>query len=227
VKLTELIAETTQLTVGRSEIEEWLRENSIYDYRINDDLTVDIRGDLIFNFSQIKRIPFQFGIVSGKYVCAHRLLTLEGSPRRVEGDLSISHISELTSLKGAPEYVGRDLIFGNCHRVKSLVGAPKEIGGDFTISNASSLESLAGFPAKMSGDFSFTIPDNGMPLLELLHTRGLVFAFLAGSHPKLKLLREIINDALAEPYGNKRIIECQNKLIDAGLEVFADFGEEL
>ena len=115
------------------------------EYTINDDLTVDVVGDVDIGFySKLTKLPIQFGTVSGGFSCSYgKLESLIGSPREVERYFFCNN-NELASLKGAPKKVGGSF---NCreNELTSLKGAPEKIRFDFDCSH-NQLTSLEGAP---------------------------------------------------------------------------------
>jgi len=92
----------------KEEVSGWLNEMEINNYTINENLKVDVAGDVNLDSRELTEIPVQFGKVSGNFSC---------------------HINELTSLKGSPEFVGGD--FGCClNQLTSLQGCPEFVGGE-------------------------------------------------------------------------------------------------
>jgi hypothetical protein len=98
-------------------IEEWLEEMSIENYIINDDLTIDVNGDVYLSYKNLTAFPkyIKFKSVGGYFSCHHNQLTsLEGCPSSVGGGFSCSS-NQLTSLKGCPSSVGGGF---NCYNNK-------------------------------------------------------------------------------------------------------------
>ena len=117
----------------RENIEISLDEFGIRKYTINDDLTVDVDGDVQLSNKKLDKIPFKFGKVTGDFWCDNNELeSLEGAPREVGGDFFCGS-NKLTSLQGAPREVGNDFYCGS-NKLTSLQGAPKKVGGDFICS---------------------------------------------------------------------------------------------
>lgn len=104
----------------------------IKNYNINDDGTVDVQGDVVFNMSKIKKLPIKFRHVSGSFLCAQcDLRTLEGVPNYVGGNFSLYYNKSLSSLKGSPLYVGGEYDCTNCG-LETLEGIEKtDIVGSF------------------------------------------------------------------------------------------------
>ena len=111
----------------KDEIKEWLDEYKIKNYTINDDLTVDVNGNVHLLGFKSSIFPFHFGKVSGSFYCdCANLESLKGAPISVGGNFHCSY-NNLKSLKGAPTFVGGSFIcWGN--DLKSLKHLPKFIG---------------------------------------------------------------------------------------------------
>ena len=90
---------------SKSEISLWLDKYNIKNYTINDDLTVDVAGDVYLGNSGLATIPIQFGKVGGWFYCYNnQLKSLVGCPREVGGYFSCYH-NKLTSLVGCPNVI--------------------------------------------------------------------------------------------------------------------------
>jgi hypothetical protein len=150
---------------NKSEVESILSILEVENYKINDDLSVDVNGsvDITDGSStghKLRSIPIRFGKVSGDFYCSfNELTTLEGSPKSVGGDFNCSD-NQFTSLKGSPQSVGG---YFNCsdNQLTSLEGAPQSVGGDFECAN-NKLTSLKGAPKSVGGEFFCS--DNQPPL---------------------------------------------------------------
>lgn len=154
------------------DISQWLDKYEVKNYTINDDLTVDVLGDVDISENNLKKIPVQFGKVIGSFDCSdNSLASLKGCPKEVEGKF-ICRENLLTSLEYAPEKVGNYftcannfitslehspvIIYGNfdcsVNQLKSLKGAPVSIGENFDCSH-NQLVSLKGGPSEIGGHF--------------------------------------------------------------------------
>jgi len=111
-------------------------------WKKNDDGSYDVDGDVDLSEQDLKRLPVQFGKVSGNFWCyENQLTTLEGVPREVGGNFWCIY-NQLTTLEGAPREVGGSF---DCsyNQLTTLEGAPREVGGDFDCSyNPISVEEL-------------------------------------------------------------------------------------
>jgi len=136
------------------DIEKVLNFLKIKNYKINDDNSIDVDGDVyISGLGELglKKIPIQFNRVSGRFSCSsNQLKSLEGAPREVGGTFSCDN-NKLKSLEGAPTKVGGHF---DCsiNKLKSLEGAPTEIRGHFDCS-INKLKSLEGSPIGVKGNF--------------------------------------------------------------------------
>jgi len=109
------------------------KKYDIKNYTINDDFTIDVKGNVNLYNKSLSKIPLKFNIVSGGFYCYNNnLTTLEGSPRSVYN--FDCDYNELTTLEGGPEYV--DGIFW-CSRnsLKTLEGGPEFVRGNFYCQN--------------------------------------------------------------------------------------------
>jgi hypothetical protein len=97
------------LSVGkRVQIVKWLDSFGITNYTINDDLTIDVKGDVELDHKSLTCFPsfIKFNKVSGYFDCANNQLTsLEGCPTIVGGSFYSSR-NQLISLEGCPATVG-------------------------------------------------------------------------------------------------------------------------
>jgi hypothetical protein len=150
---------------NKSEVEQILSILEVENYKINDDLSVDVNGSVdISGVGELtlRLIPIQFGKVSGYFFCKkNELITLEGSPKEVGGAFVCSD-NRLTSLEGAPKEIGGSF-YCDYNQLTSLEGAPKEIGGSFYC-GSNQLTSLEGAPKEI-GD-SFYCGNNQLTSLE-------------------------------------------------------------
>jgi len=89
-------------------IENWLKKYEIKNYTINNDLTVDVDGDVYLYYKKLKQIPIKFDIIKGYFNCSNNYLTsLDFCPKEVGGNFNCSW-NELISLDGCPKSVGGD-----------------------------------------------------------------------------------------------------------------------
>lgn len=172
---------------------------------------------------------------NGNFECFSQALTsLKGAPKIIKGDFDCSH-NKLTSLKGGPKEV-HGVFFGYENELTSLKGAPKKVDGAFNV-NDNKLTSLEGMPEIINGDLSFN--NNRITSLKdihkfIKHINDTIFCINnpIESHvlgllliPGLKRISSgttwsnILNKYVGK--GRAGLIDCQNELLDAGLEEFA------
>ena len=134
-----------------NQIEEWLYEMGIKNYTINDDLTVDVDGNVELQRKFITEIPIQFGEVRGSfYAFDNKITSLKGCPNKVTGQFNFYN-NCLTSLEGCPEEIGEDLNVAQ-NKLTTLNGSPNKVGGDLNAFN-NSIKSLKGGPIEVTGNF--------------------------------------------------------------------------
>ena len=117
-------------------IKKWLDEMSIINYVINDDMSIDVKGNINLDYKNLTSIPefIKFNKVGGYFYCDNNQLTsLEGCPKTVERDFFCSS-NQLTSLEGCPNIV-KGNFYCNNNKLTSLEGCPKTVGGSFFCSN--------------------------------------------------------------------------------------------
>lgn len=131
VKLYEEYSHTdSQFFQTKEETENWLDKMKIKNYTINDDLTVDVDGDIYLISKKLKYIPVKFRKVGGDFYCfENRLTSLEGCPTSVGGDFYCNK-NQLNSLENCPNTVGGYFYCQN-NQLTSLEGCPQYVGGSF------------------------------------------------------------------------------------------------
>jgi hypothetical protein len=60
---------------NKQEIKNWLDENEIKNYSINEDLYVDVNGDVWLDNKILTEIPVKFNIIKGIFDCDNNQLT--------------------------------------------------------------------------------------------------------------------------------------------------------
>ena len=138
---------------SREEVVARLKKYKISNYTINDDLTVDVAGDVDLTFKKLKKIPVRFGKISGSFRIQGNLFldSLEGCPYHVEGSFNCSR-NNLENLEFAPQYVGANYTAMNC-KLTSLGKMPREVGGSVDL-GGNKLTSLAGCVKDVGLDFN-------------------------------------------------------------------------
>lgn len=193
-----------------------------------------VNGDFDCVDNELETLKGAPEIVTGSFDCSNnKLTTLEGAPRKIgnyfscrknqlsslkgspaviKGTFDCSD-NKLTSLEGIPEKVGNCYISGNI--LTSLVGAPKIINGDFGCENNKliSLKDIHKIINKINGGFHHSGNPIKSHVLGLLLIDGL--NEVTGHHNWSKILNRYLGK------GRKGMLDCQNELIDMGLEEYA------
>lgn len=130
----------------------FMDEYNIDNYIINDDMTVDINGDIDISGNDIIDFPFKFNRVIGDFDCSNNLLTsLKNIPNYISGSCYLFE-NNLTSIDFMPE-IGDNLSL-SFNYLTSLKGCPKRVNGSFYCGN-NKLLSLRGCPEYVGGYFGF------------------------------------------------------------------------
>jgi hypothetical protein len=146
----------------RDEVVEVCEKYVIENYTINDDLSIDVDGDVSLTSNGLEYLPLKFNYVSGSFYCyKNDLKSLKGSPKTVGGHF-YCHSNKLKTLEGCTQTV--DGFFDCSHNeLKTLEGSPQTIGGNF-LCYENELKSFEGSPQTVGG--SFYCADNELRDLE-------------------------------------------------------------
>jgi len=139
------------MMISKELVKEWLDRYGVKNYTINDDLTVDVDGYVDLTSKRLKRIPIQFGNVSGGFYCSRNSLTsLKGSPISVGSSFNCM-LNKLTSLEYIPkEIVGYFTCYDN--QITSLIGGPEKVLGSYSCAK-NKITSLKGCPEIVYEEF--------------------------------------------------------------------------
>jgi len=116
---------------SESEIVKLIDKYYIENYTINDDLSIDVDGNVYLSSKELTKIPLKFGRVSGYFYCGiNNLSSLYNSPQWVDGNFYCNN-NKLTSLEFLPRYIGG---FINCNHNKiwSFKGIPDDFRGELS-----------------------------------------------------------------------------------------------
>ena len=100
--------------MDRLGVASWLKKYEIINYTINEDLSVDVGGDVSLLELNIVELPVKFRTVSGNFTCSqNKLISLVGCPSSVGGDFACND-NKLEVLDYCPEKVdGKFYCIGN------------------------------------------------------------------------------------------------------------------
>lgn len=126
----------------------------IENYRINQDESIDVDGNVELSSSNLCLLPLKFRRVMGNFNVQNNFLrTLENAPLSVGGKFNCFN-NLLINFIGGPKWVGGDF-YGYNNKLISLIGSPAEIAGSYYISGNENLSNLVGSTLKIGADFSF------------------------------------------------------------------------
>lgn len=167
----------------KNKIKRICEEYYIKNYTINDDLSIDVDGDVDISRCELEKLPLTFRNVTGSFNCSENFLTsLKGSPKRC--GKFYCYDNELESLKGGPKYV-KEIMNCSQNNLTDLKYSPIEVF-DF-ISNYNNLTSLIGCP-KVVNDFDVS----GNKLKSLESSPKQVYNYFFAGYNELKELN--LND---------------------------------
>jgi len=175
---------------NKQEIENWLNKMKIENFIINNDLTVDVDGDVDISDKKLIEIPVQFNEIKGWFSCSDNkilqslkgcpqigityfwcnrcdLRDLKGAPKEIKGDFSCRSNKNLKSLKGCPQIGITYFICEKCD-LENLEGAPKEIKGKFYCEDNKKLKSPKYAPKSKEYAWSKSTPESEYKLYEEL-----------------------------------------------------------
>lgn len=93
---------SNQIKTNKKEIKAWLDIKRIENYQINDDLTVDVNGDVYLAGEELSILPIQFREVMGYFnIENNKLKSLKGCPKIVHKGFFCGH-NKLKSLEYVP-----------------------------------------------------------------------------------------------------------------------------
>lgn len=100
---------------SKIEIKNWLDNIGIKNYHINDDLTVDVNGNVNLNDKNLNKIPIQFGIVKGCFFSVNNTLdSLKGLPKEIHGFLALKNTNiTIVDINNLPMYVSSFILIEN------------------------------------------------------------------------------------------------------------------
>ena len=123
----------SNLGIGKLKIiSDWIEDNRIHNCVINDDFSIDVKGDVDLFNKDITEIPgyIKFNKVDGMFDCGVNYLTsLEFCPYTV-GDYFSCRNNRITSLEGCPKNVNGWFDCG-FNKISSLKDFTTTVGGNF------------------------------------------------------------------------------------------------
>jgi hypothetical protein len=124
----------------------WLDALKVKNYTINEDLTVDVNGNVNLARLNLPEIRVQFGMINGNFDCSYNeLTTLKGTPYQITGAFDCNK-NKLTTLENGPKKTWYYTCTEN--QLISLLGAPEEVTASFNCSH-NLLKNLDYLPKKI------------------------------------------------------------------------------
>jgi len=175
-------------------------------------------GNFYCSYNQLTSLEFCPKEVGGYFYCSsNKLISLEFCPEKVGGNFWCSS-NKLTSLEFCPKEVGGYFYCSN-NKLTSLEFCPKEVGGYFDCSDnqLTSLADIHKHLKKMNGIFHAHNNPIKSNVIGLMLVAGCKEVILDN-----KEVQNIINKHCKSPFGHLRLLECQEDLLSAGFEEWAE-----
>lgn len=197
-------------TITKEEINSFMNRWGMYDgYVINDDLSVDVRGDVyLINMTyrkgskkEINALPFKFRNVYGNFDIDNIGLTsMVNFPYYVQGEFR-SVRNDIPNLIGSPSIVEGKYVINS---VASLEGIAKEIYSVLHIANCTKLTSLKFLPKRLKSLWIVNVKNLTYwesrymlfsELTDMKHLRFKAFGINEGDR-RLDILRNYFNSSI-------------------------------
>ncbi len=183
---------SSQFFTTRVEVEDWLYEQGIDNYEINEDLLVHVTGNVMIDTSDLEALPVQFGSIDGDFsLCSFMsqpndgiLKSLLGCPRTVKGQFSCLG-NQIESLVGGPKEVKQNYDCAN-NELKNLTGGPLEVGQDF-LAEKNQIGQIGNFKGMVGRDLNLGYNN----LLSLNGLKAIVGGNLVVHTNRLKTLKHL------------------------------------
>ena len=78
---------------------------------------IDVKGNVAINFYKESSFPeyIKFGNIDGSFECLYcELDSMDGFPKKVDGDFTCFNCPKISSIDGIPNTIGRDCIIRMC-----------------------------------------------------------------------------------------------------------------
>ena len=187
-------------------------------------LPAEINGSVILLNTRIKNLKFCPKLTGEEsdLILQHNrnLESLEGCPVEIPNNFDLSDNHAIKSLENGPKKVGRNYKVDTCDGLETISGIAEEIGKHLSLCNNRKLESLEGISKKIkhcggkldvSGShFKSAI----MGVVVVKGITGLEYKFGGEATRAFDIIFACRNQG-------KDALECQDLLIDAGLQRFA------
>lgn len=220
----------------KTKIENLIKRYKLKNCTINDDLLVDVDGSISFYHNTFTKLPIPFGHVKGSFLLhsCEKLITLEGTPQQVDKNFIITNSpllmslehgptrvdgsygivkGKLKNLEHVPTVIGEDFYIQEQGLLTSLKGCPKQVGGYFSLFDCRNLPELDYLPESIKGTFNTYWCHKIRNVLKIFNIKGV--KEFSCKEEKVKI---ILNKYLP----TRDMLNCQDELIEAGLEQYAE-----
>ena len=110
------------MLTNKQDIKIWLNKYKITNYTINEDLSVDVDGDVYLYYKKLKEIPVKFNIIKGIFDCDNNQLTSNKFfPKEVYGKFSC-HNNQFKNLDNFPKLVTSWIVIGRSPNLENING---------------------------------------------------------------------------------------------------------
>lgn len=135
-------------------IRRFLSENNITEYKILEDMSVDVFQDVVINSTFMKILPVTFNHIHGNFTCTGHVLlkTFQNYPRIIEGNLNCSN-NRHNTFRFSPQIIKGNLNCDN-NRIRTFKRFPEHVGGSVSC-NYNELHYFEFSPQFINGDFYF------------------------------------------------------------------------
>jgi len=134
----------------KEEVKEFLEKVLIVDYKILDDMSIDVFQKVSIIWENMKLIPVNFNSIKGSVILSgNKLQSLEGLPNEIFGDLDLSS-NQLRTLKGCPEVVHGTFDVSD-NFLKSFEYGPKIVDEDY-LAEKNEIINVEHLPQVIQGD---------------------------------------------------------------------------
>ena len=164
------------------------------------------------NLTSLEGCPQEIGRNFDCYMC-HKLLSLVGGPTKVGGSYNCGVCIKLTNLKGCPQEINGDF---NCHsndKLISLEYGPQIVHGDYNCYDCRNLTSLKYLPKRLTSSLNVRMTSKVKDYLSIFKIEG-----ITDFRTDNAVIEKIINKYLPK----RDMLNCQDELIEAGFEEYAE-----
>lgn len=137
------------MSLDKEEINKLLKYYKVKRYTINEDLSVDVNGNVDLSDNELDCLPIVFNTVSGNFIAnRNNLKSFDGFPKKLGGSLSVSN-NNISSFKNAPEVINGNFSCMN-NKIIDFKDFPSEIKGNVLLLN-NLIENFEIINSKISG----------------------------------------------------------------------------